>query len=89
MKYTVQMLRFHVFLTGQHLICVALNGVDLAIVHNKAVGVGSLPAGICVGRETGMHDGNGRLIILILQIRKKGAKLPYQKHSFIYDRPAR
>ena len=89
MKYAVEMLRFHVFLTGQHLICVALNGIDLTVVHDKTVGMSSLPAGIGVGRETGMYDGNSRLVILILQIRKEGAELSHQKHSFIYDRPAR
>ena len=84
----MQVLRFHVFLTRQHLICIAPDGVDFSVMYNKAVWMGTLPAGIGVGGKAGMHHGNRRLIISILQIGKKGPKLVYQKHPFIYNGPA-
>ena len=88
MQHAVQMLGFHVFLTGKHFIRITLNGIDLTVMHDKSVRMGSLPAWIGIGRETGMYHGNGRFEILILQIRKESTELSNQEHSFIYDRPA-
>ena len=42
----------------------------------------SHPAWIGVGTETGMYDGNGRLIILILKVRKEQTQLAYQELYF-------
>ena len=50
--------------------------------------MGSFPAGIGVGAETGMDHGDRRLVIRILQVCEEGTELPYQKHSLVYDRPA-
>ena len=44
-----QMLRFHIFLTSLHFICIAANSIDLSVVHDKTVRMRSLPAWICVG----------------------------------------
>ena len=61
-----KILRLHVFLTGSHLIRIAPDGVDLAVMHDKTVWVGAHPAGICIGAEPGVDNGNGGPIILIL-----------------------
>ena len=63
-----EILGFHVLLPGHHLIHIAADGIDFAVVDNEAVGVGPHPAGIGVGAESGMYNGNGRLIIFILEI---------------------
>ncbi len=55
-------------LTGQHGIGVALDGVDLAVVQDEAVGVGAHPAGVGVGGEAAVHHADGGFIILVLQI---------------------
>ncbi len=54
-------------------------------MHNQTVGMGPLPAGIGVGGKPGMHRGNGRFIISVLQICKKQPKLLHQKHAFVYN----
>ena len=91
-KHLVQVLfqirRLHGLLPGQHLIRISLNRVDLAIVHDETVRVGPLPAWVRVGAETGMYDGDSRLVILILQIRKEGSELVHQEHALVYNRPA-
>src|SRR5699024_6767881 len=46
------------------------------------------PARVRVGAETGMYDGDSRLVILILQIRKEGSELVHQEHALVYNRPA-
>ena len=80
-----QMAGLHGFLPGQHLVRVALDGVDLAVVYDKTVGMSSLPAGVCIGTETGMYDGDGRFVILILQILEEGTQLMYQEHALVYN----
>ena len=71
------------FLPCQHLIRIASDGVDLAVVYHQTVGMRPEPAGIGVGRESGMYHGDGGFIGFILQIQEEGPKLSYQKHSFI------
>ena len=66
MQLTLQMLGFHVLLAGQHLIGIAADGVDLAVVYHQAVRMRTLPAGVGVRGETGMYHGNGRFVILTL-----------------------
>ena len=78
----------HGFLPGQHFVCVAPDGVDLAVVDDEAVGMGPLPAWVCVGGKTGMDDGNGGFKVLVPQIVEKGAQLPHQEHSLVDDGPA-
>ena len=52
------MLGLHIFLTGQHLVIVAPDRVDLSVMDDKTVGMSPFPAGIGVGGKTGMHDCN-------------------------------
>ena len=82
------MLRLHVFFPGKHLVVVAPDRVDLPVMHDETVRMRPLPAGIGVGGETGVHDGDGGRIVRALQIRKKGPQLPHQEHPLIHDGPA-
>ena len=75
----------HGLFSGQHLICISTDSVDLTIVHNKAVWMCTFPAWIRIGTESGMYRCNGRFIVRALQIFEKGAQLPYQKHTFVYN----
>ena len=50
----------HRLFPGEHPVGVAPDGVDLAVVDDVAVGVGPLPAGVGVGGEAGVDDGDGR-----------------------------
>ena len=79
------MLRFHGLLTGQHLIGITFDCVDLTVMYHKAVRMCSLPTRICVCGESGMNHCDGRFIIRILQVFEKQAQLVYQEHSFVYD----
>ncbi len=56
----------HGLLPGEHLVCVAPDGIDLTVMYDITVGVGALPAGSGVGGETGVDHGDGRHILRIL-----------------------
>ena len=47
--------------------------------------MGSLPTWVRVRAEPGMHHGDCRFIIDILQIAEEGAELSYEEHTFVYD----
>ena len=72
-------------LTGQHCVGVALDGVDLAVVQDKAVRVGAHPAGVRVGGETAVHHADGGFIILVLQIEVEQAQIVDQEHALVHD----
>ena len=79
------MLRFHVFLSGPHLICIATNGIDFSVMYDETVRMCSFPAGISVCTESGMYNCNCRFIIRVLQIFKEHPELFYKEHSFVHD----
>ena len=83
-----QMLRLHVFLSGKHLVVISPDRVDLSVMHDETVRMRPLPAGVGVGGEAGVHDGDGGRIVRALQIREKGSQLPHQEHALIHDGPA-
>ena len=85
MKLTFQIWRLHIFFSCQHLVCISTNGIDLAVMYHKTVGMCSLPAWIGVSTESGVYHGNGRLIIRTLKILKECTELTYQKHTFVYN----
>ncbi len=85
MQLPVEILAGHGLLPGQHLVRIAPDRVDLTVMDNQPVGMGSLPAWVRIGAEPGVHRGDGRIIVRALQILKEGAKLPYQEHSLIHD----
>ena len=73
------------FLAGQHGIHVAADGVDLAVMQDKAVGVGAVPAGCRVGRKTAVHHADGRFIIFALQIGIEQAQFFNQEHALVHN----
>ena len=78
----------HGFLPGQHTVHVAPDGVDLAVVHDVAVGMGPLPAGVRVGGEPGVDQGDGALAVRVRQVRVEFAELAHQEHALVDDGPA-
>ncbi len=83
------MLALHCFLTREHLVCVAADSVDLAVVDDHAVGMSSLPARVGVGREARVNHRDSRLEVLVLQIEEETAEVADKEHSLIYNRAAR
>ena len=73
----------HGFFPGQHLIYIAPDGIDLPVMDNDPVGMGTHPAGIGVGAEPGMNHRQGRFIIRILKILKKLPQLSHQEHALV------
>ena len=72
-------------LTAQHLIHVAGDGVDLAVVYHHAVRMRTLPAGIGVGTETGVHDTDCRMVIRTVQIVVEQTELVDQEHALVHN----
>ena len=56
----------HGLLAGQHGVHIAADGVDLAVVQDKPVGVRPVPAGLGVGGEPAVHHADGGFIIGVL-----------------------
>ena len=74
---------FHCFLARQHTVNVAANGIYFTVVQYKAVRVGALPAGRCVGGKARVHKRYCTFISRILQIKVKATQLPHQKHTLV------
>ena len=72
-------------LTGQHGIGVALDGVDLAVVQDEAVGVCAHPAGVGVGGEAAVHHADGGLVVGVLQVGVEQAQIVHQEHALVDD----
>ena len=71
--------------TGQHGIRVALDGVDLAVVQDEPVGVGTHPAGVGAGRKAAVHHADGGFVILVLQVKVEQAQIVHQEHALVDD----
>ena len=54
---------------------------------DHAVGVSAVPGRHCIGGKTGVHDGNGRLVIFRLKVLIKPAELPHKEHALVDDGP--
>ncbi len=80
--------REHGFLPGQHPVHVAPDGVDFSVVHDIAVGMGALPAWICVGGKPGVDQCDGAFAVRVGEVGIKFPKLPHQKHSLIHNSAA-
>ena len=80
--------RVHSLFPGQHFIHIAPDGINLSVVYDKTVGMRSLPAGVCVGAESGVNNGDSRFVVRTLKIREKGPKLSHQEHSLVNNGPA-
>ena len=71
--------------TGQHGVRVALDGVDLAVVQDEAVGVCAHPAGVGVGGEAAVHHADSGFIILVLQVGIEQAQVVHKEHALVHD----
>ena len=56
---------------------------DPAVLHQVAVGMGAVPTGEGVGRETGVHQHDGRLHRGMVQLRVEAAELVGGQHSLV------
>ena len=70
---------------AQHLVYVTSNGIDLTIVYHHAVRMRTLPAGVGIGTETGVHNTDCRMIIRTVQVMVEQAQLIYQEHALVYN----
>ena len=75
----------HGLFTGQHTVNIALDGVDLPVVEDEPVGMGTLPAGEGIGGKTGVYQRQGGAAAFILQIGIKTAQLLHKEHALVYD----
>ena len=66
MQLSFQMFGFHVLFARQHLIGIAADGVDLTVVYHQTVRMGTLPAGVGIGGETGMYHSDSGFVIRTL-----------------------
>ena len=64
---------------------VALEGVDLAVVNDKAVGVRALPAGRGVGGVARVDERHGRLDGGVVEIDEEAAHLRGNQHALVHD----
>ena len=75
--------RRHILLARLHLVRISLDGVDLSVVDYEAVRMRPLPGRVGVRRESGVHDRDRGLKILILQILEERAQLSDQEHTLV------
>ena len=87
-KLAFEVWRFHIFFSGEHLVGISTDGVDLSVVYDETVRMCSLPAWVCVGTESGMYHCDRGFILRILQVCKESTKLSDQEHTFVNDRSA-
>ena len=74
---------------GQHPVAVALDGVDLAVVADRAEGLGPLPGGQRVGREPLVEDREGGLVGRIGQVPVEVGQVVGRGQALVDDRPVR
>ena len=72
-------------LAGVHPVDVAAERVDLAVVREVAVGMRALPARERVGRETRMHEREGRLHRGVLQVGEVVVHLVGGEHALVNE----
>ena len=76
-------------LAGAHPVLVALDGVDLAVVGDVAVGVRERPRREGVGREPRVHEGERRLEALVAQVGEELPELRGGEHPLVDHRAGR
>ena len=85
LKIVLQHGAVQVGLAGADPVDVALEGVDLAVVDDKAVGVRALPAGRGVGGVARVDERHGRLDGGVVEIDEEAAHLRGDQHALVHD----
>ena len=85
LKIVLQHGAVQVGLAGADPVDVALEGVDLAVVDDKAVGVRALPAGRGVGGVARVDERHGRFDGGVVEIDEEAAHLRGDQHALVHD----
>ena len=85
LKIVLQHGAVQVGFAGADPVDVALEGVDLAVVDDKAVGVRALPAGCSVGGVARVDERHGRLDGGVVEIDEEAAHLRGDQHALVHD----
>ena len=85
LKIMLQHGAVQVGLAGADPVDVALEGVDLAVVDDKAVGVRAFPAGRGVGGVARVDERHGRLDGGVVEIDEEAAHLRGDQHALVHD----
>ena len=85
LKIVLQHGAVQVGFAGANPVDVALEGVDLAVVDDKAVGVRALPAGRGVGGVARVDERHGRFDGGVVEVDEETAHLRGHKHALVHD----
>ena len=85
LKIVLQHGAVQVRFAGADPVDVALEGVDLAVVDDKAVGVCALPAGRGVGGVTRVNERHSRLDGGVVEVDEEAAHLRGDEHALVHD----
>ena len=85
LKIVLQHGAVQVGFAGADPVDVALEGVDLAVVDDKAVGVRALPAGCSVGGVARVDERHGRFDGGVVEIDEEAAHLRGDQHALVHD----
>ena len=85
LKIVLQHGAVQVGFAGANPVDVALEGVDLAVVDDKAVGVRTLPTGSGVGRVARVDERHGRFDGGIVEVNEEAAHLRGDEHALVHD----
>ena len=85
LKVVLQHRAVQVGLAGADPVDVALEGVDLAVMDDKAVGVRALPAGRGVGGVARVDERHSRLDGGVVEVDEEAAHLRGDQHALVHD----
>ena len=85
LKIVLQHGAVQVGFAGANPVDVALEGIDLAVVDDKAVGMCALPAGCGVGGVARVDERHGRFDGGVVEVDEEAAHLRGHKHAFVHD----
>ena len=85
LKIVLQHGAVQVGLAGANPVDVALEGVDLAVVDDKAVGMCTLPAGRGIGGVARVDERHGRLDGGVVEVDEEAAHLRGDQHALVHD----
>ncbi len=84
-QVVAQDLRLHGVAARRHPVDVAAQGIDLPVVADHAERMGQVPGGEGVGGEALVHQGQGGLETLVLQVLVVTADLAREQHALVGD----